>query len=113
MQVLSTFWRHFREYITYVLHRYGIAAERVIGVTPGRSEASMLGHSADDDAEYVNRAAEIGAWLDAHPEVTRFVVLDDRPSASDARLAPNFVHTKSTVGLTDADVRQALKILQG
>eukprot|EP00965_Chrysotila_dentata_P046948 1558531-Pleurochrysis_carterae.AAC.1 len=84
-----------------------------IGVTPGRSEASMLGHSADDDAEYVNRAAEIGAWLDAHPEVTRFVVLDDRPSASDARLAPNFVHTKSTVGLTDADVRQALKILQG
>ena len=89
--VLSTFWRHFEEYIRYVLYRHGVPATTVIGRTPGVSEASSLSADAADASNYANRAAEIRAWLDEHPEVERFVVIDDRASASNASLAPHFV----------------------
>ena len=72
-----------------------------------------LGTDPADDAQYTNRAAEIRAWLSAHPEVEQFVILDDRGSASDAGLAQHFVQTVSTVGLTDADVVRARTILMG
>ena len=99
--VLSTFWRPFETYIQYCLHRYGLPPEVIIGRTPGISGASSFANgsggtqlfsgSAFDDEQYVSRASEIGAWLDAHPKVTNFVIIDDRPSAADARLAPRFV----------------------
>jgi len=59
----------------YVLHRHGIDASRVIGRTPGLSDASRLSTSAADDANYADRAAEIRAWLHAHPSVTQCVAL--------------------------------------
>ena len=49
--VLSTFWRHFEEYIRYVLHRHGIAADAIIGRTPGVSDASSLAADAADPAD--------------------------------------------------------------
>ena len=120
--VLSTFWRPFLTYVQYILHRYGIPAECVIGRTPGVCEATsyangsmgtqLFSESAFDDTQYANRAAEIHAWLSAHPKVTRYVVLDDRASASDARLAPRFVQCDSTVGLTDADAARCRELLQ-
>jgi len=117
--VLSTFWRGFDAYVRYILHRHGIDAAIVIGVTPGSehgqwgaAQGSMgLEASAHDDAQYASRAAEIHAWLAAHPAVTRFVVIDDRPSASDAALAAHFVRTDHCTGLTDDDVQAALGIL--
>ena len=109
-------------YVQYILHRYGIPAECVIGRTPGVCEATsyangsmgtqLFSESAFDDTQYANRAAEIHAWLSAHPKVTRYVVLDDRASASDARLAPRFVQCDSTVGLTDADAARCRELLQ-
>lgn len=47
--VLTTFWRHFHEYITYVLHRHGIDADCVLplpfGVTKGKqSTKNFLKH---------------------------------------------------------------------
>lgn len=110
--VLSTFWRHFDEYIMYILHRHGIAASRIAGRTPGHSDASIFSRTAFDGSEYSNRALEIRAWLDMHPEVQNFCILDDRPSAADAGLAPNFVHTDSNSGLTDADVERAISIIK-
>ena len=56
--VLSTFWRGFDAYVRYILHRHGIDAALVIGVTPGGSE---------DGQSQANRAAEIRAWLAAQP----------------------------------------------
>jgi hypothetical protein len=89
--VLTTFWRHFHEYITYVLHRHGIDADCVLplpmGVTRGKQSTknflrhyslrqsgelkddsdngvnSMIGRSAEDEGEYSSRAEEIEAWL--------------------------------------------------
>ena len=115
--VLSTFWRHFDEYIAYILHRHGIDGGLVIGSTPGRvgsisdAPSARLSRSAFDDDEYSGRAAEIRTWLDAHPSVTRFVILDDRASAADEATQAFFVHTDAAVGLTDADVEKALRIL--
>ena len=132
--VLSTFWRPFLPYIQYILHRHGLPTDCVIGSTPGAcgepgisnpsnfangstqsaggsSNQQLFTASAFDDAQYVSRAAEIGAWLDAHPEVARYVVLDDRPSAADARLAPRFVQTASDAGLTEEDAERCKLLL--
>lgn len=115
--VLSTFWHHFDEYIAYILHRHGIDGGLVIGSTPGRvgsisdAPSARLSRSAFDDDEYSGRAVEIRTWLDAHPSVTRFVILDDRASAADEATQAFFVHTDAAVGLTDADVEKALRIL--
>ena len=111
--VLSTFWRHFEEYIRYILHRHNIPGTCVIGRTPGVSDASVLSADPADAAMYANRAAEIRAWLADHPDVERFVVLDDRPSASDAVLAPHFVQTDSAHGLTEAAAERCRQILAG
>ncbi len=87
--VLTSFWRHFYEYITYVLHRHGIDVARHIlpwpmGVTGGKQctktflhfyraydaknpehkEAKMIEESTvEDEVEYPSRAEEIEAWL--------------------------------------------------
>ncbi|KAL3797229.1 hypothetical protein ACHAWO_000658 [Cyclotella atomus] len=95
--VLTTFWRHFHEYITYVLHRHGIDADCVLplpyGVTRGKQSTknflrhyssrqgseleindynegvnSMIGRSAEDEGEYSSRAEEIEAWLRMYGE---------------------------------------------
>ena len=110
--VLSTFWRGFDTYVRYILHRHGIDASIVIGVTPGTNTSMQLEASAHDEAQYASRAAEIHAWLAAHPAVTRFAVIDDRPCASDAALAAHFVRTDHRSGLTDDDVEAVLRILE-
>ena len=109
--VLSTFWRHFQEYIQYILHRHGLPADVIIGQTPGTSEASMLSKDPGDPMQYADRASEIHAWLRAHPTVISFVILDDRASASDDDLASQFVHTVSAHGLTAADAERARAIV--
>lgn len=133
--VLSTFWRHFREYIAYILHRHGIDASRVIDSTPGRGHArkvkgvdesfatsTMIGRSAADEAEYESRHEEIEAWLVAHPERAsgsgaarcRYVIVDDRPSAArpGTELYERFVRTVTEKGLTDENVNAAIEILR-
>ena len=119
--VLSTFWRPFLTYVQYILSRYGIPADSFIGRTPGVCEASsfangssgaqLFGASAFDDNQYVSRASEIRAWLDAHPDVVNYVILDDRASAADAHLASRFVQTDSNAGLTVADVSRCKSLL--
>ena len=88
-------------------------ADAIVGVTPGTSGASSLAADAADAAQYANRAAEIRAWLAANPSVRRFVILDDRPSASDDGLAPHFVQTVAAEGISDADAERCRAILTG
>lgn len=109
--VLSTFWRGFESYVKYILGRQGIDPALFIGRTPGKADGVDSSSSAFDEKQYVNRAAEIRAWLAANPDVTRFAILDDRPTASDEGLAPHFIQTRSDCGLTDADVQAALAVL--
>jgi hypothetical protein len=56
------------------------------------------------------RGIEIQAWLDQHPEITRFVILDD---ASDmAHLVEHLVQTDSFTGLTEALANEVIRRLK-
>jgi hypothetical protein len=138
--VLSTFWRHFsdcaqftlmdslehkslptsphsrgcatrRADIRYVFHRHGLPAESIIGKTPGTSGASSLSSESSDPTQYSSRASEIRAWLRENPKVTRFAILDDRPSAADEVLAPYFVQTDAMMGLSPEDAARCAALL--
>lgn len=57
------------------------------------------------------RRAEIASWIVEHPKlVDKFVIIDDD---SDADIEGHFVNTDGTVGLTEQDVDDAIKILGG
>lgn len=45
-----------------------------------------------------SRSLEIETWLDAHPEVSTFAILDDDPGAF---IKGSFFQTRWSVGLTD------------
>jgi hypothetical protein len=61
------------------------------------------------EGEHLVRASEIAAWLDAHAEVSAFVILDD--DRDFGPLTARHVRTDSAVGLTEEDVRRALHLL--
>ena len=58
------------------------------------------------------RGLEIQEWLDAHPEVERFVILDDDSDMLDEQL-PFFVQTSTDTGLLPHHVDDIVKILEG
>ena len=59
----------------------------------------------------IPREAQIKSWLEAHPEVRHFVVLDDRLLSGDF-LQGHFVKTSNYFdGLEEADVQKAIDIL--
>jgi hypothetical protein len=119
--VLSTYWKCFDDYIAYALSRQGIDARLVVGSTPGKSKSTTIQSSSakhllhlecfDDVSLYPNRAAEIRAFIKKHPQIERYVILDDRDDAADGELLPAFVQTKPEEGLTDEHVKRALNIL--
>ena len=60
--------------------------------------------------ELRDRAEEIEEWLSRHPEVDKFVILDDE-CASLKRLKANLVQTTIAYGLLPTHVQKAIKIL--
>lgn len=56
------------------------------------------------------RGLEINAWLSAHPEVTRFAIVDDISQFMDSQ-RPFFVQTDDAFGLTLRDYSDLLAIL--
>lgn len=58
----------------------------------------------------VDRGEEIEAWLEAHPRVESFVILDD--DADMGRLRNRLVQTNERTGLTEADADRAITLLQ-
>lgn len=115
--VLSTFWRAFEEYVSYVLSRHGIPHGTVIGRTPGRNSSFDFVTATASEPAFRSRAEEIAVWLATHPEVASFVILDDRPSAANGDgtvgepLASRFVQTETSVGLSDANVARCREAL--
>mmetsp|Transcript_41101 Transcript_41101/g.97515 ORF Transcript_41101/g.97515 Transcript_41101/m.97515 type:complete len:188 (+) Transcript_41101:84-647(+) len=116
--VLSTTWRLYpsmRNFLVKVLGEYGV---QVLDDTPDlRKKDGRSGNGG--------RGNEVMSWLESHPEVSNFVVLDDDHRASFECLLPpgHFVETLMTVsgddekfdpetGLTPAKAQQALDILR-
>lgn len=89
---VSSTWRKLethRERLLGVLTQIGAP---VVGWTPD------LGAAADEGNLYIERGEEIQAWLDGHPEVSQFVILDDNDDM--AHLAHRLVLTNGYTGLT-------------
>jgi hypothetical protein len=98
--VISSTWRELfdLDWLRHKLASYGIDSSRVIDRTP--SSFSRY------------RGAEINAWLKEHPEVTRYVVIDDN-EIGDGIPDENIVKTSWNVGLTLPHALEAIEKLGG
>lgn len=96
--VISSSWRRRNtlEQLREILSEYHVAPERVIGVTPILNTP---------------RGLEIQAWLDEHPEVTQFVIVDD--SADMEHLLPHLVRTQWIMGLMIDKAREIIRRFNG
>ena len=59
-----------------------------------------------------DRAAEILTYLNEHPEVTHFVILDDDLDlVKNKELRPHLLHTNYQIGLVKSEISEAIAIL--
>lgn len=58
-----------------------------------------------------SRGAEIQGWLNNHPEVTNYVIVDDRVDFKEEQMS-HFVQIDQTLGLTDENVEEIKRILE-
>jgi len=58
-----------------------------------------------------NRGREIRAWLDAHPDIDTFAILDDDEDAGDCGLRKHFVRTSWQKGLQPEHAARAIRLL--
>ncbi len=95
--VVSSTWRliHKLPKLKDLLAQAGFSG-RVIGTTPS--------------IPYSKRQEEIQSWLNRHPEVTAYVILDDD---GDAVIPGHFVQTDNTWGLKPEHVARCQDILNG
>jgi hypothetical protein len=111
--VISSTWRKLFDppELRRTLEEHGLVAE-IVGETPDGANDPELRASLRDDqlAQHrVFRGNEIDHWLKRHPEVDRFVILDD---GSDMLMHKNrLVQTDCEDGLCDEHVNFAIHVL--
>lgn len=91
--ILSSTWRLDRSLIHQLIDR-GVPID---GMTPRLDSFDIRGH-------------EIQAWLDEHPHVTHYAVVDDEADAGIGHES-SFVHTDPQIGLTPRDVAKIIGLL--
>lgn len=102
--VLSTSWREHWEKDLAKCGSTGVLINRIF---------STHGLQIFDKTPQLHerRETEIKSWLDAHPEVENYVVLDDRLLSADY-LNGHFIKTSNYFdGLDETDVQKAIDIL--
>lgn len=108
--VISSSWRLLLDppELQRVLKGHGLCGE-IIGETPDGPNDPELSCNSDGSRRRVERGREIDAWLRKHPEVTRFVILDD---CADMAMHKNrLVQTDCQEGLLDEHVDLALRVM--
>lgn len=107
--VVISQWRLYRDahlIPTWFIER-GLTIE-VVGYT--EDLATNLDDPEIMPNEHKDRADEIAKWLEEHPEVSSFVILDDMQCAG--RLHPvNFILCNPNIGITKEQCLQAINIL--
>ena len=98
--VLSSSWRWYKETRDKIHHQLRQKGIDFVDTTPREIDITM------------SRGAEIKAWLDNHPEVKKFVILDDDELQIKEYL-PYHVKTNFKYGLTREKAAEAIKILNG
>jgi hypothetical protein len=92
--VVSSTWRSDWN-IPYLL-RYAGLIRPIYGITPLSKDR--------------HRGREIKEWLDEHPEVTNYVIIDDDNDMLEEQ-EPHFVQTSWYEGINDYNVEKAIEIL--
>jgi len=107
--VISSSWRKLFDppELHRILGEHGLVAE-IVGETPdGQDEPEMLAMYGPYDRIF--RGHEIDYWLRQHPEVDRFVILDD---CADMEMHRNrLVQTDCEEGLLDEHVELAIRVM--
>lgn len=96
--VLSSSWRHFPDGCDEV-------ARQVVPLLDVTPKMPLFG-----GADQKERGHEIKAWLDEHPEVTRYAILDDNSDMLDEQL-PNFFKTSWATGITEEIAEKVVRHL--
>lgn len=103
--VISSTWRiHYNTttplWVALVdnLEKYGLE-QFIVGITPVE----------DGNPFSKPRRIEIKEWLDEHPEVDTFVILDDEWDMGE--LTPHFVRCAGSIGISSANCEEAIAIL--
>lgn len=102
--VLSSTWRLWEDARATVRKRLGTRGMDFIDVT--KELRIKFSRSAP-------RADEIKEWLERHPEVTNFAILDDDPDAGLEELAGHFFQTSFDHGLTPVIAEKVINHLRG
>ena len=96
--VLSSSWRWYkesREKIKEQLQKHNL---KFIDITPTRTDKTL------------KREEEIQIWLDSHPEVVNYVILDDEKISCES-MKKHHVKTTFSRGLTIESAQTAIEIL--
>ena len=99
--VISSDWRKYHSLVELdnILHSYGVQGARIIGFTPAKMSSS--------------RSSEIRMFLDDHPNITKFVVIDDDDSVLSIQDPRGHIFlTDSSDGLLFKQARQIAKIFR-
>jgi hypothetical protein len=102
--VITSTWRY--HYTLSQLKKFfneaGLNPDRIFDITPDlRRDEGMIKH-------YPGRDEEIKAWLNIHPEVEKFAIIDDVDREQMEGLEDHFFRTEFDQGLTR---EQSLKII--
>lgn len=105
--VVSSSWRTIFDLPTLqrILREHGLVHDLVDATPDGDKDAGIL----VPEGERMQRGHEIDCWLRAHPDVERFVILDD--SGDMAMHKHRLVQTNTEDGLQDAHVEAAILML--
>ncbi len=116
--VLTTYWRHFEEYISYIFMRHDCLEIDVVGATDGKPH---LADSVHHDLHVsTNRIQEIKRYLDMRfgendneKKYPKFVIVDDKQVVNKGHEWSNrFVRTKSNIGLTNERAQRMIESLE-
>lgn len=109
--VISSSWRiqHPWQRMQEILTAHGVVCD-VIGQTPSLYEPLPQEEACDKySIKRRERGHEIQAWLNEHPEVTRFAIVDDNSDM--VHLAHKLVQTTWEMGLLDEHIEPLVKML--
>jgi len=108
--VISSSWRVGRGVLelTAILHGHGIVGD-VAGFTPELFEDLPPNEWCKNPCKRSERGHEIQGYLDAHPDVTVFAIVDD--DSDMAHLEHRFVKTSWQGGLLDEHVGRLCSLL--
>lgn len=97
--VISSTWRRSDSLYSIIKNEMGIEGE-IIGRTINYLPIGV---------ERTYRGDEIQLWLDEHPFVTNFIILDDNSDM--VHLIDHLIQTDTFIGLTDEHVKEAIRRL--